>query len=73
MDRKLVAETVALVLLFAAFPIVSFGATNDNMVVWVLGLLCLVVGGVLPVVTRYMDHINDAIRDMGWEFDDRPS
>src|SRR5262245_27114432 len=73
MDRKLVFETAALVLLFAAFPIISFGSTQGNDVVWWLGLLCLVVGGVLPVITRYMDHLADTIRGIGFEFDERPS
>jgi hypothetical protein len=28
---------------------------------------------VLPVLTRYMDHSGDTIRDVGMEFDDRTS
>jgi hypothetical protein len=64
---------VALLLLFAAFPIISFGATGGNDLVWWIGLICLVVGGVLPVVTRFMDHSRDTIRDIGMEFDERTS
>jgi hypothetical protein len=73
MDKKLRAETLAMLLLFAAFPIVSLGATGGNDLVWWVGLLCLVLGGVLPILTRYMDHSGDTVRDMGMEFDDRAS
>lgn len=70
---KLVTETVALLLMFAAFPLVSVGATGDSAVVWWLGLLCLIAGGLLPVVTRYMDHTQDKPTDVGMEFDERTS
>ena len=73
MDKKLKAESLSLLLLFAAFPITSFGTTSGNKLVWWLGLLCLVAGGLLPVVTRYMDHSTDTIRDTGVEYDDRTS
>jgi hypothetical protein len=72
-DKKLRAECLGLLLLFAAFPIISLGASGGAGLVWWLGLLSLFLGGVLPVSTRYMDHSNDTIRDMGMEFDDRPS
>jgi hypothetical protein len=73
MDRKLKSECVALLLLFAAFPIVSFGTTVGSGLVWWVGLISLVVGGALPVWTRFMDHSGDTIRDVGMEFDDRTS
>jgi hypothetical protein len=73
MDKKLKAETLALVLLLAAFPITSWGTAAGNYLVWWIGFLCLVAGGVLPVWTRYMDHSGDRIRDVGMEFDDRTS
>ena len=73
MDKKLKAETLALLLLFAAFPIISLGTTGGSALVWWIGLLSLVVGGVLPVWTHYMDHSGDTIRDVGIEFDDRTS
>lgn len=73
MNKKLQAETWALLLLFAAFPIISFGTTGGGSLVWWIGLLSLVVGGVLPIWTRYMDHSSDTIRDVGMEFDDRTS
>lgn len=73
MDKKLKAETWALLLLFAAFPVTSWGATRGITLIWVLGLASLVAGGLLPIITRYMDHSTDKIRDVGMEFDDRTS
>jgi hypothetical protein len=73
MDKKLRAETFALLLLFAAFPTISFGTTTASNLVWWIGLVILVLGGVLPVWTRFMDHSRDAVRDVGMEFDDRTS
>ena len=52
MDKKLKTECLSLLLLFAAFPITSFGTTGGNRPVWCIGLACLVAGGLLPVMTR---------------------
>jgi hypothetical protein len=71
MDKKLMSELLALILLLIAFPIISFGATQGNSPLWWTGFAAVVVGGVLPVLTRYMDHSGDEVRDMGVEFDDR--
>lgn len=73
MDKKLKAETIALVLLLAAFPITSWGTMVGNQLVWWTGFMIFIVGGLLPIWTRYMDHSADAIRDVGIEFDDRTS
>ena len=73
MDKKLVAEIVALVLLLAAFPVTSWGTTAGNTFIWWIGFIILIAGGVLPVLTRFMDHSGDTIRDVGMEFDDRTS
>lgn len=73
MDKKLRSECLALVLLFAAFPIISLGATGGNDAAWWIGLACLVLGGLLPIWTRYMDHSGDTIRDVGMDFDERTS
>jgi hypothetical protein len=73
MDKKLKAETLALLLLFAAFPLTSWGTTTGSDLIWWIGFLSLVAGGVLPVWTRFMDHSSDTIRDVGMEFDDRTS
>jgi hypothetical protein len=73
MDKKLKAECLSLLLLFAAFPITSWGTMGGNQMVWWLGLISLVAGALLPVMTRYMDHSTDTIRDVGMEYDDRTS
>jgi hypothetical protein len=73
MDKKLKAETLALVLLLAAFPITSWGTTAGSYLVWWIGFISLLLGGLVPVLTRYMDHSRDKIRDVGMEFDDRTS
>ncbi|MFC0401695.1 EmrB/QacA subfamily drug resistance transporter [Paraburkholderia rhizosphaerae] len=70
---KLVAETLALILMFVAFPLTSVGATNGNAFLLIVGLLCVIAGGVLPIITRFMDHSKDKVRDAGVEFDDRAS
>jgi hypothetical protein len=58
---------------FAAFPITSWGTTAGNYLVWWIGFISLVAGGLVPVLTRFMDHSGDKIRDVGMEFDDRTS
>jgi hypothetical protein len=73
MDKKLKAETLALLLLCAAFPITSWGTTAGNNLIWWIGFISLVAGGLLPIWTRYMDHSTDAITDVGIEYDDRTS
>ncbi|WP_372350118.1 hypothetical protein [Streptomyces sp. KL116D] len=73
MDKKLKAETVSLVLLLIAFPVISTGATDDHRAVWWIGLAAFVLGGLLPVWTRYMDHSTDKPTDMGMEYDERTS
>lgn len=73
MDNKLKVETLAFVLLLVAFPVISAGTTHDHELLWAVGLVGLVLGGLLPVWTRYMDHSADAPRDAGMEFDDRTS
>jgi hypothetical protein len=73
MDRKLQAETLSLLLLCAAFPIISLGATGGRPWVLGIGLVTLVAGGLLPIITRYMDHSGDTVRDVGMEYDDRTS
>jgi hypothetical protein len=73
--NKLVVEIWALVLLFVAFPLISLGTTGGNALVWWLGLVILIIGSVLPVLTRFVGRssIPDKPRDAGMEFDDRAS
>jgi hypothetical protein len=72
-DNKLKLETLALVLLLLAFPVISAGTTNGSGWLWWIGLLAFVLGGLLPVWTRFMDHSADQPRDVGMQFDDRTS
>jgi hypothetical protein len=72
-DKKLKTEILALALLIAAFPITSWGTTAGSNPIWWIGLISLIGGGLVPVLTRYMDHSADKIRDVGMEFDERTS
>lgn len=44
----------ALVLLLIAFPLISLGTTRAQPVLWWAGLALLVLGGLIPPVTRYV-------------------
>ncbi len=46
-------DTVAFLLLLAVLPLVSLGATRDVEALWVLGLVLLVVGSLIPLVTEF--------------------
>lgn len=73
MDKKLQLETLSLILLLAAFPVISLGSTHGGGAGLWIGLAIFVAGSLLPVWTRYMDHHGDQPRDAGMEFDDRTS
>lgn len=73
MDRKLIIETVAMILMLVAFPTISVGASGDIALVWMIGFIAFFAGAVLPVITRFMNHSKDVPRDVGLEFDDRVS
>ena len=73
MNKKLTIETIAFVLLIIAFPVISIGTDNDNRAVWIIGLIALIVAGLLPIWTRFMDHSTDKPTDMGMEYDERTS
>jgi len=73
MEKKLALETLSFVLLIVAFPVVSLGSSHGHRVVWILGLVALVLGGLLPIWTRFMNHAADKPRDVGMEYDDRTS
>lgn len=46
-------QTLAFILLLAALPLTSLGTTNNQPVLWWLGLGLLLVGGLVPPATRY--------------------
>ena len=45
---------LSMVLLLAAFPLISLGTTQGPEALWWLGLLALVVGGAIPPVQRFV-------------------
>lgn len=73
MNKKLGLETLSLILLLIAFPIISVGATHGITWLWWIGLVAIVVAGLLPIWTRFMDHSTDKPRDIGMELDERAS
>jgi hypothetical protein len=73
--NRLVVESWALLLLFAAFPLISLGTTGGTALVWWLGLISLVIGALLPIMTRFVGRkdVADKPGDAGMEFDERTS
>lgn len=73
--NKLVVESGALLLLFAAFPLISLGSTAGTTSVWWFGLISLIIGACLPVMTRFVGRkdVADKAGDVGMEFDERTS
>lgn len=51
---RFAARNVSLLLMLAAFPLISLGTTGDQSVVWWLGLASLAVGALIPPVMRYL-------------------
>lgn len=51
---RLAALSVSLVLLLAAFPLISIGTTSGPPLLWWLGLAALGIGGLIPPVRRFV-------------------
>lgn len=51
---NLVALSVSMVLLLAAFPVISYGTTHGTAWLWQVGIAALVVGGVIPPAGRFL-------------------
>lgn len=51
---RLIALSLSLVLLLAAFPLISYGTTQGPAFLWWLGLLALAAGGAIPPVARFL-------------------
>lgn len=73
--NKLTLQSIALVLLIAAFPLISYGTVGGDSTLWWLGLIALCVGGLLPVATRFLNRgdTGKKARDCGMEYDERVS
>lgn len=48
-----ISLTTSLVLMLAAFPLISFGTTDGPPVLMGLGMASLAIGGLIPLVRRY--------------------
>ena len=48
------ARNISLLLMLAAFPLISFGTTGGNALMWWLGLGALTAGAAMPPVWRYL-------------------
>lgn len=53
MMTRLATLSISLVLLLAAFPLISHGATSGPPALWWLGLAALAIGGLLPPLRRF--------------------
>lgn len=51
---RFAAKNISLVLMLAAFPLISIGSTGGQPVVWWLGLASLGIGSLIPPVLRYL-------------------
>lgn len=49
-----IARNLSLVLMLAAFPLISIGTTTGPSLVWWLGLASLTLGALIPPVLRYV-------------------
>jgi hypothetical protein len=51
---KLLVLGIALVLLLVALPLISIGTTQENDTLWWAGIALIVIGGLVPPVTRFV-------------------
>ena len=51
---RVAALSLSMVLMLAAYPLISFGTTQGPSLLWWLGLLALVLGGVIPPAERFL-------------------
>ena len=52
--NRMIALSLSLVSMLAAFPLVSLGTTGGSPLLWRLGLGCLLIGGLIPPVGRFL-------------------
>ena len=48
------ARNISLLLMLAAFPLISVGTTNGSSLAWWIGLASLGLGALIPPVMRYL-------------------
>ncbi len=49
-----IARNLSLLLMLAAFPLISIGTTNGRPIIWWLGLASLALGALIPPVMRFV-------------------
>ncbi len=52
--NEITVQIVSLVLMLVPFPIIVYGVLEGIAVLWWAGIVLVVVGGVIPPVTRYV-------------------
>jgi hypothetical protein len=52
--RRFSILNLAFLMLLAAIPMISIGALNDAIALWVLGLVVLLTGFLIPIVLRFV-------------------
>jgi hypothetical protein len=57
-------QSIAFVLFLLALPLASFGAMEGNELIWGASLALLVVAGILPAASRFLD-LDDGDEDDG--------
>ena len=45
---------ISFVLLLVSLPLISFGATQDNRALWIIGMILLAGGFLIPLLLRYI-------------------
>jgi hypothetical protein len=59
MTRALLLDA-SFVMLLAALPLISFGTVRENTTLWVLGLVLLLAGFLVPLLLRFIPVRTDS-------------
>lgn len=75
MMSRLAALSISLLLLLAAFPLISIGTTSGPPILWWFGLAALGLGGLIPPLRRFFTPSKPlpAPTNVGLPEDDRVS
>ena len=61
--RIMLSLSTSLLLMLAAFPLLSIGSTNDQDWLMWLGLLLVTLGGLIPLLRRFISREPPGERD----------
>lgn len=67
---RFAARNLSLLLMLAAFPLISIGTTGDRPALWWLGLASITAGALIPPVMRYLPEKNNEPRKPAAELGD---